>query len=398
MTEKQWVLTDVADGIWLDDFDLDPQDGPSLAGATNWSVQKRTLQGGVSAGVDVVEVDNGRLTMSILPTRGMGLWKGACDGLGLGWNSPVPQPVNPAFVNQSDRSGLGWLSGFNELLCRCGLSSNGAPGTDVIKNNEGNPTETELTLHGKIANTPAHHVAVSISDTDAGTISVTGIVDETMMFGPSLQLVSTFSTTAGSNSFSIIDEVRNLQGTPAELELLYHTNFGKPLLEEGAQLVAPILEMAPRDAHAAADLDSYDVYLGPTAGYVEQCYFFELAADEAGQTRVLLRNRAGDRGLSMRYAKSQLPWLTQWKCTQLDADGYVTGIEPGTDFPNLKTFEREQGRVVVLPPGGSYQVRIDFEIHGTAEAVAAMEHEISALQEHFIPKVHRSPYPKYCGS
>jgi len=398
MTEKQWVLTDVAGGIWLDDFDLDPQDGPSLEGATNWSVQKRTLQGGVSAGVDVVEVDNGRLTMSILPTRGMGLWKGACDGLALGWNSPVPQPVNPAFVNQTDRGGLGWLSGFNELLCRCGLASNGAPGTDVTKNDNGNTTETELTLHGKIANTPAHRVAVSISDSDAGTISVTGTVDETMLFGPSLQLVSTFTTTAGSNSFSIIDEVRNLQGTPAELELLYHTNFGKPLLEEGAKLVAPILEMAPRDAHAAADIDSYNVYLGPTAGYAEQCYFFELAADETGHTRVLLRNRAGDCGLSMRYTKSQLPWLTQWKCTQPEADGYVTGIEPGTDFPNLKTVERDHGRVVILPPGGTYQVRIDFEIHGTAETVAATEHEIRALQEHFVPKVHRSPHPKYSGS
>jgi hypothetical protein len=218
------------------------------------------------------------------------------------------------------------------------------------------------------------------------------------LFGPSLRLVSTFTTTAGSNSFSIIDEVHNLQGTPAELELLYHTNFGKPLLEAGARLVAPILEMAPRDAHAAADIDTYDVYLGPTAGYVEQCYFFDLAADEEGKTRILLRNRAGDRGLSMRYEKQQLPWFTQWKCTQTEADGYVTGIEPGTNFPNLKTVERDRGRVVVLPPGKTYQVRIDFEIHGTSESVAATEHEIRAFQEHFLPKVHRSPQSKYSGS
>ncbi len=398
MTEKQWILTDVAEGIWLEDFDLDRADGPSLAGSSDWSVNKRTLRGGVSAGVDVVEVDNGRLTMSILPTRGMGLWKGACDGLTLGWESPVRQPVNPAFVDQNDRGGLGWLSGFNELLCRCGLSSNGAPGVDVVKNNEGNPTETALTLHGKIANTPAHHVAVSVSDADQGAISVTGTVDESMLFGPSLRLVSTFTTTAGSNRFSIIDEVQNLQGTPAELELLYHTNLGRPLLEEGARLVLPIVEMAPRDDHAGADIGTYDVYLGPTPGYVEQCYFFDLAADSDGKTPVLLRNRAGDRGLSLRYDKRQLPWFTQWKSTQSDADGYVTGIEPATNFPNLKTVERKQGRVVVLPPGGSYQVRIDFEIHTTADDVAAAEHEIRAFQEHFVPKIHKSPQAKYSGS
>ena len=49
----------------------------------------------------------------------MELWRGSYRGIELGWKSPVAQPVNPAFVNQSDRNGLGWLAGFNEWLCRC---------------------------------------------------------------------------------------------------------------------------------------------------------------------------------------------------------------------------------------------------------------------------------------
>ncbi len=398
MTDKRSILTDVAQGIWLETFRLAPADGPALSGSEEWSVQKRTLRGGVSAGVDVVEVHNGRLTMSILPTRGMGLWKGSCDGMDLGWNSPVTQPVNPAFIDQNDRGGLGWLSGFNELMCRCGLSSHGAPGNDVITNNEGQAVETELTLHGKIANLPAHYVEVSVSDTDQGTLEVKGIVDESMLFGPNLRLTSTFKTVAGSRSFSIIDEIENRQAHPAELELLYHTNLGPPLLEKGARLVVPLLEMAPRDDHAASDIDTYDIYAGPTPGYVEQCYFFDLAATDNGDTLVLLRNQTGDRGVSLRYNKRQLPWFTLWKNTQAEADGYVTGLEPATSLPNLKTQERKQGRVVSLDPGEKYRAEIEFEIQIAAEEVAAVEHEIRALGEHFTAKIHQTPQAKFSGA
>ncbi len=397
MTDHATVLTDVSQGIWLESFDLDAQAGPTLTGSDNWSVRKRTLRGGLSDGVDVVEVHNGRLSMSILPTRGMGLWKGECDGLPLGWKSPVAQPVHPSFVNQTDRGGLGWLSGFNELLCRCGLSSNGAPGVDEIINNEGHKVETELTLHGKIANLPAHYVAASVSDDGEGTISVTGVVDETMLFGPCLRLTSTFSTQAGGRSFSIVDEIENVQGHPAELELLYHTNLGAPLLEEGSQLVAAIQEMAPRDDHAAGDIATYAQYRAPTAGYVEQCYFFDLAADADGNTRVMLRNSNGDRGVSLKFNKRQLPWFTLWKNTQAEADGYVTGLEPATSLPNLKTIEREEGRVVTLQPGAKYSTRIDFEIHLTAPEVAAAEHSIRALGEHFRSEIHSTPQAKFSG-
>ena len=44
--------------------------------------------------------------------------------------SPVRGPVHPSFVPLFDPSGLGWLEGFDELLCRCGLESNGAPDFD----------------------------------------------------------------------------------------------------------------------------------------------------------------------------------------------------------------------------------------------------------------------------
>lgn len=374
------VLTDTDSGVQHEEWKIDSASGPRLAGSSDWSISKTTLHGGLSEGVEVVTLNNGELSMSILPTRGMGLWKGSFHDIPIGWDSPVKRPVHPQFVNLQDRSGLGWLNGFNELLVRCGLSSNGAPGTDRVLSNEGAPMETELTLHGKIANLPAHHVEVVVDDQQKGTLSVTGSVDEAMMFGPAMRLTSTVATTVGSNSLAVSDTVTNFGAEPTELQLLYHTNLGHPFLGKGSKLVAAMSEVAPRDAHAAQSADTFDLYGKPVAGFREECFFFELLASQDDQTTVLLKNAASDRGFSLTFSTQQLPCFTVWKNTQAEAAGYVTGLEPATNFPNLRTFEREQGRVISLQPGESREFSLELAIHDSVDAVATAEEQIRSLQ------------------
>jgi hypothetical protein len=391
MSSKSTVLTDLAENIWLDAFELRESADLRLAGSSNWSILKRTLRGGVSDGVDVVELNNGRLSVSILPTRGMGLWRGRYENLEIGWNSPVKRPVNPAFVDLSDRNRLGWLAGFNELLCRCGLSSNGPPGVDAIVDATGQRNETPLTLHGKIANLPAHRVEVRADPAGDGLLVVRGEIDESSMFGPSLRLSTSYETVPGSNRLTIRDEVRNLSARPLEVQLLYHTNVGSPFLDAGAKLVLPVRQAAPRDPRAAEDVSTWQTYRGPTSGYTEQCYYAELIGDDREQTTVLLRNAAGDRGISLEYGIRALPCFTVWKCTQPEADGYVTGLEPATNFPNFKTFERRHGRVVTLAPQQSSTTQLALIVHASSAEVAAVEKRISELQNRAHPIVHERP-------
>jgi len=395
MPTKSTVLTDVAEGVWLDAFELREAANLRLAGGSDWSIRKRMLRSGVSDRVDVIDLNNGAFNISILPTRGMGLWRGQFRDMHLGWNSPVKQPVNPCYVNQSDRNGLGWLAGFNELMCRCGLSSNGIPGLDVVTDNTGHKIEAPLTLHGKIANTPAHRVEVAVNTDGNGLLSVSGVVDETMMFGTGLQLKTTCETAPNSNRLTIRDEVVNVSSRPMEVQLLYHTNFGKPFLEQGSRLVLPFREVAPRDPRAAEDTKTWQTYLGPTAGYTEQCYFANLIGDDQEKTTVLLRNSSGSKGVSLEFNIRALPAFTVWKCTQSEADGYVTGLEPGTNFPNLKTFERKHGRVVSLAPGTSHQAQVELAVHSTAEEVAAVEKKIRDLQDRTHPVLHDQPIAKF---
>lgn len=391
MSVEHRVLTDVANQVYHDHFELTGTNSP-LAGSTNWAVRQRRMKGGLSDGVDVVELDNGALRMEVLPTRGMGLWRGSFQGIPIGWDSPVKLPVNPAFVNQTERGGLGWLAGFNELLCRCGLSFMGPPGRDA--DFKDHPILGELTLHGKIANLPAHRVEVT-TDSVTGKLAVTGVVDECSMFGPSLRLTSTIETKVGSNSLTIVDEVTNLSAKPAEFQLLYHTNIGRPFLEENGRFLAAINEMSPRDPRAAEGIDSFDKYEAPDAGYAEQAYLFRLIGDAKRQTVTLLRNAAGDRGLSLRFSLIDFPCFTLWKNTGAEADGYVTGLEPGTNFPNLRSFERAQGRVTTLAPGASRRVSLEMAIHADKNAVSAVASEISQLQETSTVKFNRQPQASF---
>src|SRR5262249_55491446 len=119
------------------------------------------------------------------------------------------------------------------------------------------------------------------------------------------------------------------------------------------------------------------------------------AADKSGQTKVLLQNAHGDKGLSISYDKRQLPWFALWKNTVAEEDGYVTGLEPATNFPNLKGFERQQGRVITLPPSGKQTARLDLEIHSTPKGVAFAQKEIDALQVGNERHVHRQPRAKW---
>lgn len=391
---KTWTLTDVASDVWLDSFTAS-NDSLRLPTPHDWSVRKRTLRGGLRDGVDLIEVHNGALSYTILPTRGMGLWRGAYRGNFLGWRAPLHGPVHPKFVDQDDRGGIGWLGGFDEWLCRCGLASNGPPGEDVFTDRDGHTHRTPLTLHGRIANLPAHHVEVRVSLDAPHEVSILGVVEEAGLFLPHLCLTTTYTTVPGSNRVVIHDVVENRAARPAEMQLLYHCNVGPPFLEAGSRVVAPIREMAPLTARAAEGIDTYGTYGGPTPGFAEQVYCYDLLADGSGRTLAMLYNAAADRGLVLRFNHHELPCFTVWRNSAALEDGYVTGLEPATNYPNFKTFERQQGRVRTLPPGGRWECSWSIEVHDTAPAVHKVLAEVVELQSHARPLIHRTPHAKF---
>ena len=393
MTES-FTLLDVDRGIHDTATVIDGTSAKIGRADADWSVRMQRLQGGLSDGVDIVWLDNGCTKLAIMPTRGMGLWKGSVAGMPLQWNSPVERPVNPAFVDQMRRGGIGWLDGFNEIVCRCGLGWNGAPGTDIVKDDDGNTvSEQFLPLHGRIANLAAHEVRVDVSDD--GAISVTGVIDEASMFGGKLRLTTTLTTHIGSNTFEISDDVQNLGSAAADVEMLYHCNFGRPFLGEDSTFHIAAAEVAPRDPRAAEDVNTWTTYQAPTAGYAEQCYFVRPLSDDTGRAVAVLCDPQQSKAIAVRFDVAGLPWLTLWKNTQAEEDGYCTGLEPGSSLPNLRTFERQQGRVISLESQQHVTFSFAVSVLPQPDDVAAVVKEVQDLQQGTQPHIHSKPNPAW---
>ena len=378
MAQHRWTL--ISDATTASDGDLEISAREITGAPGKWWVAKRTLRSGLSQGVDIVEIDNGRLRCIIIPTRGMGIWRAWVDGHELGWHSPVRGPVHPCFVPIAEPSGDGWLSGFDELMCRCGLESNGAPEFSE-------QGRLLYPLHGRIANLPAHSLELAIDDVE-GIISLHGIVEESRYHFQKLRMHTTYTTRFGATSIAWHDDVENFGGCAAGMQMLYHTNIGQPQLDEGSRVVLPVSQIANGDAAmSAGDVANWDTYHGPREGYKQQVYYFHLLGDGNGLSRVLLKRADGSSAVQLTFNIRELPCFTLWRNLVADGDGYVTGIEPGTNFPNLRSSEEKAGRVVNLQPGERWHAEVNLEWLLDHTAIQQSELVIAQLQGSHTPTI-----------
>ena len=353
-----------------------------LAAGTDWSVTKKTLVGGLQQGVEILQVDNGKMQFDVILTRGMSVGSITCGQIRLGWDSPVQQIVHPMFVNQQDDGGLGWLSGFNECMVRCGVSFAGQPGEDA-----GIP----LTLHGRIANTPASEVEVIVEEQSQPRIRIRGLVSERVFKFGSFDLWTEVSTVVGSRQVGFHDRLTNQSEYSREYQIIYHANFGPPILEESARFWGPIQEISPLNDYAGQGLDRFETFKAPTVDYGEQVYCLRLLADEQQKTTVMLQDAAGNQGVAMRYDTSTLPAFNLWKNTDTLSDGYVTGLEPATGFPFNRSVERRNHRLPRLGAGETVEFDVAFEVLENASEVGACREHIERLQDGKLPLINVEP-------
>jgi hypothetical protein len=374
-----FTLTDAHGGVELADWSVTSA-ALGLSG-TPFEIVKRTLAGGRQQGSALLTVRAGRLAVTVIPTRGMGIYKASLDGVVFGWDSPVDEVVHPAFMRLGERGGLGWLEGFNELMVRCGYEWTGHPMTDGGK---------VYTLHGRAGNTPASHVEVRIDRRPPHRIAIRGVIKEKAFKTLDFETVTELTVVPGDTGFSLDDRLRNRGDYASPFEVIYHTNVGRPVLGEGARVVGPFTDVAPFNDAAKPGLASWDRYLGPTRDFDEMLYACRLAAGPDGRTAVALVNAAATLGFAVHYHVAEMPAFTLWKNTDTDKQGYVTGLEPGSNYPYPLPVERAAGRLRTLEAGGEARFRVGFDLLTDAAAVSACLDRIAALTPEASVRLHET--------
>ncbi|MDF2815301.1 MAG: hypothetical protein K0Q81_1501 [Paenibacillus sp.] len=317
-------------------------------------IRRLQLLEGTEAGNEQIQIRTGAgLAYYISASRGLDISLAEFRGVPISWQSPNGD-VHPAYFNAS---GAEWLrTAAGGLLMTCGLSQAGAPNVDQ---------GYAFGLHGRVHHTPARHVSVNGAwDGDEYVMTVSGVVEETFIFGEQLRLVREISSRLGENRLTIRDTVENPGFKACPHMMLYHFNFGFPLMNESTRIHMPTARIAGREAHTP--VEGYDRWTSPDPTYSERVYYHEVRSDEAGRATAVIESPdfpGSETGVQARlsWSTEHLPRLVQWHMP--GAGTHVLGIEPANCHVGGRAEERANGSLVMLEAGCSVTYELDLEIN-----------------------------------
>jgi hypothetical protein len=277
-----------------------------------FDVRQYKLCGGKMDGVAAVDIWNGgNLQFTVLPDRGFDIYTVRYNNRNMAFHTPSGI-VAPSFYSDT---GTKWLRSFGGgFLCTCGLQNIGI--TDG-----GDP---ELSLHGRISNTPAENVCVDIAD-DGMSVTLSGIMREAVLFGPRLTLKREIKCKHGSDIIELRDTITNQGFVRQPLSVLYHFNMGYPLLSENARPYIPAHTTLPRNEHAASDIENWRSVYPPRENFEEMCYYHFLKENVIG-----IDNPDINTSVRIAFDSSDgiLDRVVQWR--MFGCGDYVMGLEPAS--------------------------------------------------------------------
>jgi hypothetical protein len=303
------------------------------------------------------------LDFQVLVDRALDLGLASYNGAPLTWLSPGGW-ASPFYY---EPEGQNWIRTFGGgLMTTCGLTQ---VGSSAVDNDE------MLGLHGRISNLPAGSVCTGGEWLgDEYEFWIQGEVRQAILYGENLRLCRRIFGRLGVPAIHIRDVVENLGARKTPFMILYHCNFGFPLLTEATEIIAKPHPVYPRDDTAKPGLTTHAQVQAPDANWQAQVFYHEVEAGEDGWVTLAVVNRTFNAGqglgVEIRYRQAELPFLTQWK--QLGVGDYVMALEPGNCHVEGRVWEREQGSLQYLDPGERRELALDFRILPDNRAIDAL--------------------------
>ena len=306
------------------------------------TLRRVTLNEGRGKGSEVIEITTaGGFSVDILPDAGLDIGQARYKGINMSWmcrnGYDSPAAFSP-FETEFEKTFPGGL------MYTCGLRSAGPANRD---NGEYHP------LHGRYHGLQAQQICARV---EGDEIVVSGIIRETALFGHCLELKRTLRIPVWGASVTVNDSITNLTPRDEEYMIIYHCNFGYPLLSEHANLVLPERETIPRTPFAKAGLDLALQMEKPVDNEEERVYFHLMKQD---YTARLCNSELGV-CMTISWSGDTLPNLTEWR--SMSSGDYVLALEPTNCFVMGRAAERENGTLKSIKAFETIQntIKIDF--------------------------------------
>lgn len=311
-------------------------------------VRRVEFNSGKGRGTEAYEVYNASgIRFTVLADMCMDILDFYYKGINIGFISKNGL-VGNKFFNALDNEFLYyWRAG---MLYTCGLANTGPPCTD-----EG----LYRTEHGRIGMIPAENVSINTEWKDDNyNIELSGEMREAILYASNLKFKRSISTNLISGEIYIKDIVENLEPKEEEFMLLYHFNFGYPLLDEDTKLIKPKGKITPRNHEESYRINACFKMESPKDDCEEECFYHENRPDKDGWAYVGIINRQINIGVYLKYKYNSLPVLIQWK--SMRSHDYTMGIEPSNSYifgrvgerkndtlPKIKGYEKMEYNVIL---------------------------------------------------
>ena len=308
------------------------------------------LTSGLAKGVDAIDVKTGTgFEFTVLPGRGLDIAWTSYKGSPLAYISKTGV-VGPAHFVEEGAEGF-IRNFFAGLLTTGGLSNIGPPCQDG---------DERFGLHGRISNIPAEDICVSQGwQGDDYAIRLAGTVRQAKTFGECLVLHREITTQLGSNALVVRDVVENAGSRPEPMMLLYHCNFGYPIVSADSRIYTSGGSVEPREPTPFEAVADHDRLGEPLAGHPDQCFYHNLNAKDGRAFAAIFNERLGLGGY-VRYRVENLPEFVEWK--MLGEQEYVVGLEPSTHRLEGRRELKREGQIVPLAVGERREFEVEIGV------------------------------------
>lgn len=287
--------------------------------------------------------------------------------------------VNVAYLTQNDykppnhayHQGLEWLTGWSGgLVTTTGPVLMGAP-----RNEDG----VETSLHGRFSSTPVAVLEVLNPDPhrDQLDMRIVMLIRDTRMFGPNLEVRREIRCKLGEPWFAIADEVSNRGDESSRHALLYHVNFGYPLLDVGTRLIyrghGTLYDFRGEQA-SPTTAEQCKRAVAPDKSYQgtrEQLVIAEPSADQQGNVHVGILNEPQRLGMSLIYAANALPRLASW-LHYGPCGSYVASLEPFFGSILGRAKDDHPSASAWLEPGETKRYEVEYRMLASEAELAVL--------------------------
>ena len=287
------------------------------------SAVRYQITSGANEGLNVIDCNNGKIRFLLNESKGLDVMQLYHQGVNLSFiskNGFTSREIN--FDNRFE-GGMLYTCGFDSVGGRDGYET-----------------------HGSFHLTKANVTKIECTD---GGITVEAELRNSALFGKNLLIKRRVFTEINGDSVTVSDTLINEAYRPENYAVLFHVNFGYPMLDEGAYVTADFKNTVPRTDWAKQNLSTFNVIEAPIPLKEETCYYHELNSPEISLTNENLGKKC-----TLTYSKNTLDKFIEWK--SMASGDYALGLEPTT------TLLDENFKYKIINPGESVEFFIKIKV------------------------------------